>query len=50
MQIAQLEEAKQRFRRIKPGDVFEVEHEEGQIVSLNSNLDLTSALQISSAG
>jgi murein DD-endopeptidase MepM/ murein hydrolase activator NlpD len=47
MQIAQLEEAKQRFRRIKPGDVFEVEHEEGQIVSLNSNLDLTSALQIS---
>jgi len=47
MQIAQLDEAKQRFRRIKPGDVFEVEHEEGQIVSLNSNLDLTSALQIS---
>ena len=47
MQIAQLEEAKRRFRRIKPGDVFEVEHEEGQIVSLNSNLDLTSALQIS---
>jgi murein DD-endopeptidase MepM/ murein hydrolase activator NlpD len=47
MQIAQLDEAKQRFRRIKPGDVFEVEHEEGQIVSLNSNLDLTSTLQIS---
>jgi len=47
MQIARLDEAKQRFRRIKPGDVFEVEHEEGQIVSLNSNLDLTSALQIS---
>jgi murein DD-endopeptidase MepM/ murein hydrolase activator NlpD len=47
MQIAQLKEAKQRFRRMKPGDVFEVEHEEGQVVSLYSNLDLTSALQIS---
>ena len=47
MQIAQLEEAKRRFRRMKPGDVFEVEHDEGQVVSLNSNLDLTSALQIS---
>jgi len=46
MQIAQLDEAKQRFRRMKPGDVFEVEHEEGQVVSLYSKLDLTSALQI----
>ena len=46
MQIAGLDEAKQRFRRIKPGDVFEVEHEEGQVVSLYSKLDLTSALQI----
>jgi murein DD-endopeptidase MepM/ murein hydrolase activator NlpD len=46
MAIAQLDEAKQQFRRIKPGDKFEVEHEEGQIVSLYSKLDLTSALQI----
>jgi murein DD-endopeptidase MepM/ murein hydrolase activator NlpD len=46
MQIAQLDEAKQRFRRLKPGDQFEVEHEEGQVVSLYSKLDLTSALQI----
>ena len=46
MTIAQLDEAKQRFRRIKPGDVFEVEHDAGQIVSLYSKLDLTSALQI----
>ena len=45
--IARLDEAKTRFRRIKPGDVFEVEHDEGRIVSLYSNLDLTSALQIS---
>ena len=46
MQIAQLDEAKQRFRRLKPGDEFEVEHEEGEIVSLYSKLDLTSALLI----
>jgi murein DD-endopeptidase MepM/ murein hydrolase activator NlpD len=50
MQIAQLDEAKQRFRRMKPGDVFEVEHEEGQIVSLYSKLDLTSALKIERVG
>ena len=46
MAIAQLDEAKQRFRRIKPGDVFEVEHDNGDIISLYSKLDLTSALQI----
>ena len=46
MAIAQLDEAKQQFRRIKPGDVFEVEHDEGSIVSLYSELDLTSALKI----
>jgi len=46
MAIAQLDEAKHRFRRIKPGDVFEVTHDEGKIISLYSKLDLTSALQI----
>ena len=46
MTIAQLDEAKKRFRRIKPGDVFEVEHDEGRIISLYSKLDLTSGLQI----
>jgi len=46
MAIAQLDEAKRRFRRIKPGDVFVVTHDEGKIVSLYSKLDLTSALQI----
>jgi murein DD-endopeptidase MepM/ murein hydrolase activator NlpD len=46
MAIAQLDAAKQRFRRIKPGDVFEVTHDAGKIVSLYSKLDLTSALQI----
>lgn len=44
--IAELEEAKQRFRRIKPGDEFEITHEDGQIVSIYSELSLTSALQI----
>ncbi len=46
MQIAQIDEAEQRFRRIKPGDVFEVEHEDGQIFSIFSKLDLTTALRI----
>ncbi len=46
MSIAQLDEAKQRFRRIKPGDVFEVTHDEGQVINLYSQLDLTSALNI----
>ena len=46
MQIAQLDEAKKQFRRIKPGDVYEVTHDEGQVISLYSELGLTSALQI----
>ncbi len=46
MQIAQLDEAKKQFRRIKPGDVYEVMHDEGLVVSLYSRLDLTSGLQI----
>ncbi len=46
MTIASLDEAKQRFRRIKPGDVFEVEHDDGRIISLYSKLDLTSGLKI----
>ena len=32
---------------IKPGDIFEIEHDDGSIVSLYSKLDLTSALQVS---
>jgi murein DD-endopeptidase MepM/ murein hydrolase activator NlpD len=46
MAIAQLDAARQQFRRIKPGDVFEVEHDDGNIISLYSQLDLTSALQV----
>jgi murein DD-endopeptidase MepM/ murein hydrolase activator NlpD len=44
--IAQLDEAGKQFRRIKPGDVFEIEHDDGSIVSLYSKLDLTRGLQI----
>ena len=46
MSIAELDEAKQRFRRIKPGDVFEVTHLNGEVMRLYSELGLTSALQI----
>jgi len=46
MSIAELDEAKRRFRRIKPGDVFEVTHLDGEVMRLYSELDLTSALQI----
>jgi len=46
MEIAGLDVAKKRFRRIKPGDVFEVMHDEGHVISLYSKLDLTSGLQI----
>jgi murein DD-endopeptidase MepM/ murein hydrolase activator NlpD len=46
MAVAQLDEAKRQFRKIKPGDVFEVTHNEGQLLSMYSELDLTSALKI----
>ncbi|MCP5091639.1 MAG: peptidoglycan DD-metalloendopeptidase family protein [Gammaproteobacteria bacterium] len=46
MSIAQLDEAKRQFRRIKPGDVFEITHDNGQLLSMYSKLDLTSALKI----
>jgi murein DD-endopeptidase MepM/ murein hydrolase activator NlpD len=46
MTIAQLDEAKRLFRKIKPGDVFEIKHDEGELVSMYSKLNLTSALQI----
>lgn len=46
MTIAQLDEAKKLFRKIRPGDVFEVTHDEGQLLSMYSELTLTSALKI----
>ncbi len=50
MSIAKLDEARTRFRRIKPGDVFEVTHDNGQVVSLYSELSLTRALKIERQG
>ncbi|HEX5787944.1 MAG TPA: peptidoglycan DD-metalloendopeptidase family protein [Woeseiaceae bacterium] len=44
--IARLEEPGRVFRSIKPGDSFEIVHEDGSIVRLYSTLDLTSALEV----
>ncbi len=44
--IARLDEAGKQFRKIKPGDVFEITHDEGQVVRMYSALNLTSALQV----
>jgi len=44
--IAKLDEPKKLFRRIKPGDTFDIVHEDGSIVSLYSKLGLTSGLQV----
>ena len=44
--ISRLDEASKQFRKIKPGDVFEITHDEGELVSMYSALDLTSALRI----
>jgi murein DD-endopeptidase MepM/ murein hydrolase activator NlpD len=44
--IARIDAAGKQFRKIKPGDVFEITHDDGQLVSMYSALNLTSALQI----
>ena len=44
--IARLDEARARFRKIKPGDVFDITHDDGQLVSMYTSLSLTSALSI----
>jgi murein DD-endopeptidase MepM/ murein hydrolase activator NlpD len=45
-EIARLDKAGKQFRRIKPGDVFEITHDDGQLIKMYSALDLTSALQV----
>jgi murein DD-endopeptidase MepM/ murein hydrolase activator NlpD len=45
-QIARLDEAGRQFRKIKPGDVFEITHDDGQLIRMYSALNLTSALQV----
>lgn len=44
--IARIEEAGKQFRRIKPGDIFEITHDNGKLVSMYSALSLTSALKV----
>ena len=44
--ISRLDEARTRFRKIKPGDIFEITHDDGKLVSMYSALNLTSALVI----
>jgi len=44
--IARLDAAKAQFRKIKPGDIFEITHDEGQLISMYSELSLTSALKV----
>jgi murein DD-endopeptidase MepM/ murein hydrolase activator NlpD len=44
--IARLDEAGKQFRKIKPGDVFEITHDDGRLVSMYSALNLTSALKV----
>ena len=45
-EIASLDEAGQQFRKIKPGDIFEITHDVGKMVQMYSALNLTSALQV----
>ena len=44
--ITRLPEARNHLRKLMPGDVFDIDHDEGQLVSLYRDLDLTSALLI----
>lgn len=44
--IAKLEEPKKLFRLLKPGDEFQVLHENGSIISMYSVLSLSSAIRI----
>ena len=44
--IAKLEEPRKLFRRLKPGDEFQILHENGSLISMYSVLDLTSAIRI----
>lgn len=45
-QISRLDEARKRFRKLKPGDEFLITHDHGDVVSMYSELSLTRALDI----
>ena len=44
--IARIPEAAPYLKRLIPGDEFQIEHDEGNLISLYRELDLTSALRI----
>ncbi|MEM9688297.1 MAG: peptidoglycan DD-metalloendopeptidase family protein [Pseudomonadota bacterium] len=46
VQMARLNQAGKYFRSLKPGDQFQIRHEDGKVISLYSKLDLTSGLQV----
>ena len=45
-EMAKLDEARERFRRLKPGDEFVIKHDNGHLKSMSTNLSLTQALHI----
>lgn len=45
--IVELPEAGKHLRLLRPGDRFEIQHEQGKLVSLYRELDLTNALLVS---
>ena len=45
-EIARLDEAGRQFRKIKPGDVFEITHDDGALIRMYSTLNLRTALQV----
>lgn len=47
--IVKLPEAGKYLRVLRPGDEFEIEHDQGQLISLYRDLDLTNSLRISRA-
>ena len=44
--ISKLDEARKRFRTMRPGDQFTITHDQGSLISLYSKLDLTSGLRV----
>jgi murein DD-endopeptidase MepM/ murein hydrolase activator NlpD len=48
-EISRLDEANERFRKLKPGDQFVITHDRGDLISMYSDLSLTSALKIERA-
>lgn len=44
--IAKLDEPRKLFRRLKPGDEFQILHDNGSLISMYSVLSLTSAISI----